>query len=297
MQGDRTSKISGARSTARTRCSSARAPDTAPSSPADREPDLTELLAAIEPIERGGDVSERKTWSICGFNPLSAMKPIMLVISERLPNVEPNTCNCLMKRRRRSAEGSSPVVAPQVMRRPPRTSERIAADQTALPTFSITTSTPPIPGKLHDPIDDGAAADVLDCLGRAERPRPFELLGLARGDDRPRPERARDLSGRERNRASNPENEDRVTGLKARFGRDHAPGGEPGDAERGRLDEVEQVGLAHDASGRRAHELSERAVDLLAEDAPLRAQNLLALSAELACLAGLTGIDDDRITD
>jgi len=52
------------------------------------------------------------------------------------------TVSCRMKRRRESAEGSSPVLAPQVTSRPPRRSAFIAVGPTALPTFSVTTSTP-----------------------------------------------------------------------------------------------------------------------------------------------------------
>src|SRR5574337_526394 len=60
----------------------------------------------------------------------------------RSPSVEPMIWSWRMKMRRRSAGGWSPLVAPQTTRRPPRTSDFIAADQTACPTFSITRSTP-----------------------------------------------------------------------------------------------------------------------------------------------------------
>ena len=70
------------------------------------------------------------------------MKSSTAANSALVPSVEPKICNWRMNRRRRSADGSSPVVAPQVTSRPPRTRARIAAGHTALPTFSMTTSTP-----------------------------------------------------------------------------------------------------------------------------------------------------------
>ena len=115
------------------------------------------------------------------------------------------------------------------------------------------------------------SAHIVDRLGRAEGTRPFELRRVARGDDRSCAERIRDLRRRERDRAADAEDEDRLARLEARFRRDHSPRREPGDAEGRRLDKIERVGLGHHASDRRAHEFGEGPVDLLAENSAPRA--------------------------
>ena len=149
-------------------------------------------------------------------------------------------------------------------------------------------------GELHHPIDD-LAARVMDRLGSAQRPRALELLRVARGDDRPRADGGRDLGRSERDRSADSEDENRFAGREARLRPDHAPCGQPGDAERGALDEIERLGLAKDARLGSADEACERPVDLLAENARLRAEHVLAPSAELACSAGLDRIEDDRV--
>jgi len=58
---------------------------------------------------------------------------------------------------------------------------------------------------------------------------------------------------------------------------------------------IERRGLPHRAADRRADVFGERPVDLLAEDAAPRAEDLFALATELAGLARLAGIDDDRV--
>src|SRR5208337_1733691 len=99
----------------------------------------------------------------------------------------------------------------------------------------------------------------------------------------------------ERHGPADPENENRLARFQARLRLDHSPGSEPGDAERGRLKEIETLRLSQHASLRRADELGEGPVDLLAENARPRAQNLFAPTAEFARPARLHGIDDDGI--
>ena len=107
----------------------------------------------FEPVHRGVDLRQREGLVDVGREPLLGDEADHVGEFGARAKVEPNTASWRMKSRRKSAEGSSPVVAPQVTSRPPRTSARIAVGHTALPTFSITTSTPRSGGELHHPVD------------------------------------------------------------------------------------------------------------------------------------------------
>ena len=156
---------------------------------------------------------------------------------------------------RKSADGSPPVVAPQVTSRPPRTSAFIAVGHTALPTFSITTSTPrlPVSAMTRSRTDEPPSSRIVSAAPNAAHAR--ELRRIARSDDRARSDRRGDLGRRQRHRAADAENQRRLSGSKPRLGDDHTPRREPGDAERCGLNEIERLGLSDDAALRRGDDI------------------------------------------
>ena len=155
-----------------------------------------------------------------------------------MPSVEPKICNCRMNRRRRSADGSSPVVAPQVTSRPPRTSARIAAGQTASPTFSSDDIDATLPRDLHlRGLDDVSALYRGPSGPRRSKNARSSFVASREVTIVRAPSAFAICVAASETEPPSAEDEDRLARLEARFRRDHSPRREPGDAEGRRLEQ------------------------------------------------------------
>ena len=159
--------------------------------------------------------------------------------SSRVPIVEPKTVSCFHQNRCSAAGGFGPLVAPQTATRPAGATAASDRAQVASPTVSTTTSTPAA-GRLLHGLDDVAGV-VVDRDIRAPGACLLELLVAARGDDRPRAERAADLERCGRDSAADAPDQNPLVRLHGRLRDEHPVGRLVDERKRRRLLERQRV--------------------------------------------------------